>query len=315
MGCLGQPAINGYFLAGSLVGPGGLKLIKEIVQVSGRAGPVCAGTGCAEVHGMSGWQLLPGLRAGPTLMQHALAVHAEPVPPPCCCCRGRCAAAPARPSLHAFLAACPPGPVGLPGWAWTSCSSPWAHVCLLTACLLNPSSNLQVQSVAQLGVHLLLFTLGLEFSLTKLRAVRNVALFGGLLQARSQLAGREEGGLWAAARCWASWLQGCSDAASGRGAAVTAALPVALSLLLSPCSLVRRRPCLQRWPGLAPRSSAHLQHRWGARSPHDRPAFLLCYALRPLRGRRTCSAAVSHCPPLHPCLHNGRARLWAPWWP
>lgn len=33
---LGQPAINGYFIAGSLVGPGGLKLIKEIVQV-GRA--------------------------------------------------------------------------------------------------------------------------------------------------------------------------------------------------------------------------------------------------------------------------------------
>ncbi|KAL4429184.1 hypothetical protein ABPG77_010163 [Micractinium sp. CCAP 211/92] len=68
---LGQPAINGYFIAGSLVGPGGLKLIKEIVQV---------------------------------------------------------------------------------------------------------------QSVAQLGVQLLLFTLGLEFSLTKLRAVRNVALLGGLLQ-------------------------------------------------------------------------------------------------------------------------------------
>lgn len=41
---------------------------------------------------------------------------------------------------------------------------------------------LQVQSVAQLGVQLLLFTLGLEFSLTKLRAVRNVALLGGLLQ-------------------------------------------------------------------------------------------------------------------------------------
>lgn len=71
MASLGQPAINGYFIAGSLVGPGGLKLIKEIVQV---------------------------------------------------------------------------------------------------------------QSVAQLGVQLLLFTLGLEFSLTKLRAVRNVALLGGLLQ-------------------------------------------------------------------------------------------------------------------------------------
>lgn len=35
---LGQPAINGYFIAGSLVGPGGLKLIKEIVQVKGWPG-------------------------------------------------------------------------------------------------------------------------------------------------------------------------------------------------------------------------------------------------------------------------------------
>ena len=33
MAWLGQPTINGYFIAGSLVGPGGLKLIKEIVQV------------------------------------------------------------------------------------------------------------------------------------------------------------------------------------------------------------------------------------------------------------------------------------------
>lgn len=40
----------------------------------------------------------------------------------------------------------------------------------------------QVQSVSQIGVQLLLFTLGLEFSLSKLRAVRNVALFGGALQ-------------------------------------------------------------------------------------------------------------------------------------
>ena len=31
---------------------------------------------------------------------------------------------------------------------------------------------MQVQSVAQLGVQLLLFTLGLEFSMSKLRAVR-----------------------------------------------------------------------------------------------------------------------------------------------
>ena len=36
----------------------------------------------------------------------------------------------------------------------------------------------QVESLAQVGVQLLLFTLGLEFSLQKLKAVRNVALIG-----------------------------------------------------------------------------------------------------------------------------------------
>ena len=36
----------------------------------------------------------------------------------------------------------------------------------------------QVESLAQVGVQLLLFTLGLEFSLSKLRAVRSVALLG-----------------------------------------------------------------------------------------------------------------------------------------
>lgn len=40
----------------------------------------------------------------------------------------------------------------------------------------------QVESLAQMGVQLLLFTLGLEFSLTKLKAVRAVALAGGMLQ-------------------------------------------------------------------------------------------------------------------------------------
>jgi Kef-type K+ transport system membrane component KefB len=40
----------------------------------------------------------------------------------------------------------------------------------------------QVQSLAQLGVQLLLFTLGLEFEPGKLRPVRDVALWGGLLQ-------------------------------------------------------------------------------------------------------------------------------------
>lgn len=32
---LGQPVINGYLVAGAIVGPGGLQLIKELVQVGG----------------------------------------------------------------------------------------------------------------------------------------------------------------------------------------------------------------------------------------------------------------------------------------
>jgi predicted Kef-type K+ transport protein len=40
----------------------------------------------------------------------------------------------------------------------------------------------QVESLAQMGVQLLLFTLGLEFSLAKLKAVRSVALAGGMIQ-------------------------------------------------------------------------------------------------------------------------------------
>ena len=35
-----------------------------------------------------------------------------------------------------------------------------------------------MESLSQVGVQLLLFTLGLEFSLSKLRAVRSVALLG-----------------------------------------------------------------------------------------------------------------------------------------
>lgn len=31
--CIKQPVINGYLVAGAIVGPGGLHLIKELVQV------------------------------------------------------------------------------------------------------------------------------------------------------------------------------------------------------------------------------------------------------------------------------------------
>ncbi|PSS01224.1 K(+) efflux antiporter 6 like, partial [Actinidia chinensis var. chinensis] len=44
------------------------------------------------------------------------------------------------------------------------------------------SEMVQVETVAQFGVIFLLFALGLEFSTTKLRVVRTVAVLGGLLQ-------------------------------------------------------------------------------------------------------------------------------------
>ncbi|XP_021720687.1 K(+) efflux antiporter 5-like isoform X2 [Chenopodium quinoa] len=40
----------------------------------------------------------------------------------------------------------------------------------------------QVETVAQFGVVFLLFALGLEFSMTKLRAVGHVSALGGMLQ-------------------------------------------------------------------------------------------------------------------------------------
>ena len=43
---------------------------------------------------------------------------------------------------------------------------------------LHMQELVQVESLAQMGVQLLLFALGLEFSLSKLRAVRAVALLG-----------------------------------------------------------------------------------------------------------------------------------------
>lgn len=59
---------------------------------------------------------------------------------------------------------------------------------LLAGSLIGPgglkfiSEMVQVETVAQFGVVFLLFALGLEFSLTKLKAVGTVAVLGGLLQ-------------------------------------------------------------------------------------------------------------------------------------
>ncbi|KAH6761710.1 K+ efflux antiporter 4 [Perilla frutescens var. hirtella] len=59
---------------------------------------------------------------------------------------------------------------------------------LLAGSLIGPggfsfvSEMVQVETVAQFGVIFLLFALGLEFSVVKIRVVRAVAVFGGLLQ-------------------------------------------------------------------------------------------------------------------------------------
>jgi Kef-type K+ transport system membrane component KefB len=91
----------------------------------------------------------------------------------------------------------------------------------------------QVQSVAQLGVQLLLFTLGLEFSPAKLRAVRGVAVLGGLLQV-------------ALAACVAGAAAGSIGASAPQGAFLGALLA------MSSTSVVVK--CLQE------ARAAHLQH-------------------------------------------------------
>jgi CPA2 family monovalent cation:H+ antiporter-2 len=59
---------------------------------------------------------------------------------------------------------------------------------LLAGVLLGPTgfgligSGLQLRQVSELGVALLLFSIGLEFSLSRLRQLGRVAIFGGLLQ-------------------------------------------------------------------------------------------------------------------------------------
>eukprot|EP00887_Chlorella_sp_A99_P006080 scaffold22.g6080.t1 len=80
------------------------------------------------------------------------------------------------------------GASALAGLAMEAAGQPTINGYLLAGSVVGPGGlNLvkelvQVQSASQLGVQLLLFTLGLEFSLAKLRAVRSVALLGGLLQ-------------------------------------------------------------------------------------------------------------------------------------
>nr|XP_007160237.1 hypothetical protein PHAVU_002G304300g [Phaseolus vulgaris]ESW32231.1 hypothetical protein PHAVU_002G304300g [Phaseolus vulgaris] len=74
------------------------------------------------------------------------------------------------------------------GIAFACAGQPVITGYLLAGSIIGPgglsfvSEMVQVETVAQFGVIFLLFALGLEFSTTKLRVVRAVAIFGGLLQ-------------------------------------------------------------------------------------------------------------------------------------
>ncbi|CAA0840790.1 K(+) efflux antiporter 4 [Striga hermonthica] len=74
------------------------------------------------------------------------------------------------------------------GIAFACAGQPVITGYLLAGSLIGPggfsfvSEMVQVETVAQFGVIFLLFALGLEFSAVKIRVVRAVAVFGGLLQ-------------------------------------------------------------------------------------------------------------------------------------
>lgn len=74
------------------------------------------------------------------------------------------------------------------GIAFACAGQPVITGYLLAGSLIGPggfsfvSEMVQVETVAQFGVIFLLFALGLEFSVVKIRVVRAVAVFGGLLQ-------------------------------------------------------------------------------------------------------------------------------------
>ncbi|XP_057968765.1 K(+) efflux antiporter 4-like isoform X3 [Malania oleifera] len=74
------------------------------------------------------------------------------------------------------------------GIAFACAGQPVITGYLLAGSVIGPgglsfvSEMVQVETVAQFGVIFLLFALGLEFSITKLRVVRAVAVLGGLLQ-------------------------------------------------------------------------------------------------------------------------------------
>ena len=180
---LRQPVINGYFIAGSLVGPGGLGLVKVCVIARG-VWACCAAQCCSSAASPSHC-----LRHG---VAHARAAQLPADdwqhPSPASCehvARYGCASGVTAQHTRRNPLPCVPrrsaglGANGSPGCACSATITP-DQTPICSPALLQ--ELVQMESLAQVGVQLLLFTLGLEFSLQKLRAVRSVALIGGMLE-------------------------------------------------------------------------------------------------------------------------------------
>ena len=145
-----QPIINGFFIAGSVVGPGGLKLVKVSPCLT-----LCVCVWCGR-----GWA------------QQNLPYHLRPYtgfPSPCLHgpLKGSLLSAGAKQLVASKHAVPRPCQRVLPGNSLQTVRG-----------RLAVQELVQMESLAQVGVQLLLFSLGLEFSLSKLRAVRSVALVG-----------------------------------------------------------------------------------------------------------------------------------------
>ncbi|CAI5517847.1 unnamed protein product [Closterium sp. Naga37s-1] len=174
-GLMGQPIILGYIVAGMAIGPGGLGLIHELVQVSRVT--TCGVTGRWVLGGLAS-----GLMGQPIILGYIVAGMAI---------------GPGRLGLiHELVQVETLAQFGVVfllfalGVEFSLAKVQGVHnVALRHIPSSSPSSpssaplsTVQVETLAQFGVVFLLFALGVEFSLAKMQGVHNVALGGGVLQ-------------------------------------------------------------------------------------------------------------------------------------
>ncbi|CAI6009290.1 unnamed protein product [Closterium sp. NIES-65] len=175
-GLMGQPIILGYIVAGMAIGPGGLGLIHELVQVSrittcGVTGRwVLGGLAC----GLMGQPIILGyIVAGMAIGPGRLGLIHELVQVETLAQFGVVFLLFAR-GIEFSLA-------NVQGVHNVETLAQFRVVFLLFA-LGVEFSLAKVETLAQFGVVFLLFALGVEFSLAKMQGVHNVALGGGVLQ-------------------------------------------------------------------------------------------------------------------------------------